>query len=241
MIATFSNLNEYSPKTNAAFSNLNDEERKTSARASCLTKNLLLWTLLLVMLAPFAHAEREVLLIQKSRSPDGRYEIWIEPYQSHGFAGGMAKIRNRKTGKYVGEFEWDGFGEHADDTSFEALWRSDDRYLAITWEETRGYMACTVYALQNHRCIEVKLPDDYVDYIRELSGVTELSEKGYHQPIRWLPHGQLEIEMGNRALATPDGESKAYQVIFQIVERKHGPPTARLVSVKRKPKSDLPE
>jgi hypothetical protein len=126
----------------------------------------MLFTLILgavtVSVASFSWAaDKPTITITNSISPDGLRDITIVDANSVdvGEAAGTARIRDIKTGRTLGSFDWSGFGEHPDADAFKVLWRPDCKCLAISWEATRGFVRCAVYVESKSGWLEVQSPD----------------------------------------------------------------------------------
>ena len=196
-----------------------------------------------------ATAKPESILIEKSGSPDGHKEIIIVPPDDDiGISSGTAKIRDVKTGKILGSFDWSGFGEHASSTSFQVLWSRDSRCFAINWELTRGFVTCAVYAQTSHGWHQIKLPDlgKLSSKKAKVAGENHVyvdenwGGKGHETALAWLPCHRLRIETGYRGITNQQEHrdwEQLYWFTFQIVGVRHTPhPRAELKSVE--PASD---
>ena len=197
-----------------------------------------IFTMLLV-LTTVTMAQNQPLLIKDSRSPDGKLELWIKPpMEDEGEASGTVQIRQVQTQKLTGTFEWSGFGVHADSTAFIVLWRSDSKYFAIKYEETRGWMTGNVYGVhKDGRWTEVKLPiEEYDKAIKKLAGVADFYGKGCDSPVQWLLNGDLTLEFVDRNLIYDhDDVEKEFVINLRVADQKKEPlPTAKLVSIKQK-------
>jgi hypothetical protein len=168
------------------------------------------WLLSLATALPlFAADANPIYLQQNSQSPDGRLEILIEETGAGtGQDVGIAHIRDRKTGKSVGTFDYWSFGVHPDTVSIKVLWRPDSRYVAVWWQGNRGYTACSLYTLFQGKWVGIPLPD-YIGPIRKMAG-RELHTRGSEIPQKWLPGNRLLIEVSNVLL------EKSYEVTLDV-------------------------
>ena len=197
-------------------------------------------------LSLFAAVEAPVT-IERSQSPDGSKDLIIIPESGQGIAAGTAKIRDVKTEKILGSFDWSGFGEHATSDAFDVLWSPDSRCFAINWELTRGFVTCAVYAQTSHGWRQVKLPDLGKLSLEKAKAVGEphayvdenWGGKGHEMALAWLPGHRLRIETGYRGIMNQDkgGEwEQMYWFTFQIVRIGHIPrPRVELKDVQAAP------
>ena len=154
----------------------------------------------------------DAIPIKDSQSPDGKKKMVIIDNGYAGTASGTVQIREVRTGKLLGYFEWSGFGVHATDEAFTVLWRPDSRAFAIHSEVTRGYSECKVYALEDDACYPVQLPN-FVKSIADKYHLETMS-KGGELPVKWLPGNRLVIDVYNRGF----GEESPYhyEVTLQL-------------------------
>ena len=204
--------------------------------------------LLLIATVSVRASEGKELVIDGSRSPDGQLEISMVPDTDGEVAAGICKIREIKTGKLRGSFDWAGFGVLADSTSFNVLWRPDSRCFAISWELDRGYMTGTIYAPYRNKWVEIKYPEYLHEvlalYNKSVDGKNisshDLSGKGCETPKAWLPNNELRIEITDRAFSKPGEGDSAYLfwATFRIVDGTiFSKPHAILKKVEFAPKS----
>jgi hypothetical protein len=194
------------------------------------------WAVLFLLRTAGSAPDDSPFLIHKSRSPDGKIEIWMKPDGEEGVASGTAQIRLVKTQRILGTFEWGGFGVRADADAFQVMWRHDSKFFAIKWEEARGWMTGAVHAqTAGRRWAEVKLPKDaYVSAIKNLEHVPELYGKGCDAPERWLDNGQLVLEFCDRNIAYPaEDRVKMYEVSLRVSDWRDRPlPMAQITTIK---------
>ena len=171
-----------------------------------------------------ANKPPDAISIKDSRSPDGKKDLAIVDTSGNGMASGTAQVREIKTGKLLGTFEWSAFGEHATEDSFTVLWRPDSRAFAIKSEVARGYSECKVYALQNDACYPVQLPD----FVKSIAARyhLEVSSKGGERPTRWLPGNRLVLDVYNRGF----GEEAPYHYLVTLQLPVH--PVATVASIR---------
>ena len=103
--------------------------------------------ILITLLPSLGAAEPLPILVENSRSPDGRKEITItddSPDVDQGIATGLAQIRAVGSSKILGSFQYSSFGQHPDQYAFKALWQPNSRSVSIYWPETRGFIICKV-------------------------------------------------------------------------------------------------
>ncbi len=198
---------------------------------------------LLLLWSGVAVAQDTPLLITNSRSPNGKAELWIKPpKEDEGVASGTAQIREVKTGKIVGTFEWSGFGVRADSDAFIVLWRADCKFFAIKYEQSRGWRSGAIYGLHNGgRWAEVKLPDtEYDKAIKKLAGVSEFYGKGCDAPEKWLPNGDLMLIFADRNVVYDHEDLfKEFEVTLRVTDQKgQSLPVAKIVSIKQKSKKE---
>jgi len=184
--------------------------------------------------------DNQPVLIDNSRSPDGRMELWIKSSSNQGEAIGTAQIRMVKTGKIAGTFKWSGFGYKAGHDAFTVLWRPDSKCFAISWEESKGWMTGSVYAFsENKRWVEVKFPtEQYGKAIKKLSGASALRGKGCDTPEKWLPNDQLVVNFADEGILYDDVDAfKEYEVTLRVYDEKNTPlQVARIISIRLKPR-----
>jgi hypothetical protein len=197
-----------------------------------------------LLLTKEAIADEQPYLIDRSRSPDGKIELWVKPKSGEGIAAGVAEIRQVKTGKILGKFEWSGFGVRlaAPDPPFEVFWRNDSQYFAIRYEFARGWMTGGIYGRGiGSRWIEVKMPSDrYTNAIKKMSGVSELYGKGCDRPIEWTTNRELVLEFADRNLLYEPELEKEYLVTLKVEDWLGRPlRTAGIVSIKQKSKEEV--
>ena len=194
------------------------------------------------LLASGASANEQPYRVDKSRSPDGRIELWIKPTNGEGEAAGVAQIREVKTGQTLSTFDWTGFGVQliAPDSPFAVLWRRDSRYFAIKFEETRGWTMGAIYGRgAKGQWVEVKMPsDEYTNAIKKMSGVSELYGKGGESPVEWARNGELVLEFVDRNLTyNHEDLEKEFLVTLKVADWIRRPlKTARIVSIKQRSK-----
>jgi hypothetical protein len=190
-----------------------------------------------------ALADDPALLIEKSRSPDGKIELWIVP-EDGGAAAGQVQIREVKTEETVGKFDWFGFGVKADSESFNVFWRSDSRYFAIDWEVTRGWGTGAIYGrTKSGKWTEIKTPrDQYEDAIKRTAAINDFYGKGCDSPQRWTPEGYLELLFTDRNLFYPGmGDFQKEFAIKLEPSDKNGWPlaTAKIISIRQKTEAEV--
>jgi hypothetical protein len=206
-----------------------------------------------VLLASFSRAaDNEPITINNSVSPDGRKNIVIIPGpEDTGVAEGTAKIRDIKTGHTLGSFEWSGFGGSPNADAFKVLWRPDNRCFAISFELTRGFVTCAVYAEYRNAWVKVELPDFYKFELKmsrdagpdHVQIMEAMGGKGGEIPQAWLPNDCLRIEAAYRSIANLDmGEDREqlFWVTVQITTAKQSKPKVVLKSVEFAPASAYP-
>jgi hypothetical protein len=165
-------------------------------------------------------------------------EIWIKPDNNdESEAAGTAQIRTVKTQKIIGTFDWSGFGVKvvAPEPPFTVLWRPDNRYFAIGWEKTRGWVTGAIYGKNKAgKWEEVKLPsDEYDAAIKKMAGIADLYGKGCEKPKEWLQNGDLVLQFFDRNLGFHDGDSEQEYLITLQIEDTKGQPLriARIASI----------
>ena len=180
---------------------------------------------LLSVLCPFTLAfaqdndkPPDAIPIKDSQSPDGKKNMVIIDHGYEETASGTVQIREVKTGKLLGYFEWSGFGAHATGEAFTVLWRPDSRAFAINSEVTRGYSECKVYALEDDACYPVQLPN-FVKSVADKYHL-ETMDKGNEQPVKWLPGNRLVLDVYNRGF----GEDSLYD--YEVTLRLPAQPVA---------------
>ena len=139
----------------------------------------------------------DAILVKDSQSPNRRERLVIVDNYGQGVAAGTVQVKEVKTGKILGYFEWSGFGEHPTEDVLTVLWRPDSRAFAISYEVTRGYVECKVYALEDERCVPVELPDFTARIARKYG--LEIYPKGGEHPFKWLSGNRLEVDVYNRS------------------------------------------
>jgi len=127
---------------------------------------------------------------------------------------------------------------------FDVLWRTDSKYFAIKWEETRGWMTGTVYGIsKDGHWVEVKMPEDkYENAIKKIGGISNLYGKGCDSPVQWLPNGDLDLEFVDRNLVYEhEGDFEKEFVVSLRVEARNGNPLrmAKVVSIRQKSKDEV--
>ena len=195
-------------------------------------------TVLLILVGVLAYsscwaADNEPITINNSVSPDGKKDIVIVPgSEDTGVAAGTAKIRDIKTGHTLGSFQWSGFGGSPDAFAFKVLWRPDSKCFSISYELTRGFMACAIYAEFKSVWSQVKLPDFFKPAVKmsRAAGAAhvivhedDLGGKGHETPREWLADGSLLLDTGYRGMKNIDitggGDSEQlFVVTLQITK-----------------------
>jgi hypothetical protein len=196
--------------------------------------------LFLVLAAGYSMAQGAPFLVKNSRSPDGRFELWITSDEEA--VAGTAQIRDAKTEKIVGTFDWSGFGAELvpanPEPPFQVLWRRDSKFFAIKWEAERGWTTGAVYGrIRNGEWSEVKMPSDQYDAaIEKLGGVTQLYGKGCDAPQNWMKNGDLVLEFVDRNLCFDHEDlEREFLITLKVADWRGRPlPMSKIVSIKQK-------
>lgn len=196
------------------------------------------------IVTPTGYADDQPFLVAKSRSPDGKIELWMKPIESEGMAAGTTQIREVNTGKITSTFDWSGFGVRliAPDPPFEVFWRGDSRYFAITYEESRGWRTGAIYGRNGKGdWVQIKMPNnEYRSAIEKIGGITDFYGKGCDAPKQWLKNGNLQLLFVDRALSYDHEDLEKEFMVELKVAGVDGEPlnTAKIASIKLQSKAD---
>lgn len=189
----------------------------------------------LVSVSTGANGKKETVgHFSRGISPDDRTEVTAlaRPDQEGGVDFKL-RFQDVESGRVLGTFPfgWATFAQPSyENFAFtfdndQCTWRSDSRYVALTYAMTRGFSGTTFYGLWHHRWVEIPLPETYkaAGKLGKEAGEKRVvfgsSSHGYQHFWQWLPNNRFRLRTGYGDIQSATEEAyMEFWVTCRIIE-----------------------